>query len=423
MRILLTLFALLAAAIPARAAPLDAVARDYVRLVLEVGEHEPGYVDAYYGPAEWQAAAKAKRRPLPALAREADRLLLAAQSAAYPSDPLERKRQRFLAAHLKAVAARIRFIRGERLPFADEAEALFGVRPELKPLPSYDAALAEIERLLPGEGLLDARYEALRSRFVVPKDRIDAVVRAATAECRARTLKAIPLPEQERFTLELVTDRPWSGYNWYKGGATSLIQINTDLPFAIDRAVDLGCHEGYPGHHVYNLLLEQRLTRERGWVEFSVYPLYSPMSLIAEGSANHGIVLAFPGEEKTRFEAQALYPLAGLDAADASRYEAVRRAADALTGAANTIAADYLAGRIDRARAVALMRRYLLYSEARAQQRVKFVETYRSYIINYGIGRDMVAAHIERAGTDQASRWKAMATLLSEPTLPGDLAR
>jgi hypothetical protein len=57
------------------------------------------------------------------------------------------------------------------------------------------------------------------------------------------------LPAEESFTLEYVTNQPWSGYNWYKGHYTSLIQINTDLPVAISRALDLACHEGYPGHH------------------------------------------------------------------------------------------------------------------------------------------------------------------------------
>ena len=76
-----------------------------------------------------------------------------------------------------------------------------------------------------------------------------------------------------------------------------MIQVNTDLPIFIDRAVDLACHEGYPGHHVYNMLMEKNLVRERGWMEFSVYPLFSPQSLIAEGSANFGIEVALPGED------------------------------------------------------------------------------------------------------------------------------
>ena len=126
----------------------------------------------------------------------------------------------------------------------------------------------------------------------------------AIAECRARTLPHVQLPANESFTVEYVTNKPWSGYNWYQGNYRSLIQVNTDLPIYIDRAIDLACHEGYPGHHVYNALLEQHLVRDRGWVEFTVYPLFSPQSLIAEGTANYGIEVAFPGDRARALRAR-----------------------------------------------------------------------------------------------------------------------
>ena len=146
----------------------------------------------------------------------------------------------------------------------------------------------ELDRVLPGRGgsaTLLERYEAFRKDFTIPKDRVDGVFRAAIAECRDRTIRHIPLPPGESFTVEYVSGKSWSGYNWYQGTYKSLIQVNTDLPITIDRAIDLACHEGYPGHHVYNTLLEKNLVRDRGWIEYSVYPLFSPQSLIAEGSA------------------------------------------------------------------------------------------------------------------------------------------
>ena len=103
---------------------------------------------------------------------------------------------------------------------------------------------------------------------------LDAVFQAAIAAARASTLKHIALPAGESFTVEYVTDKPWGGYNWYQGNFHSLIQVNTSLPIYIDRAIDLAAHEGYPGHHVYNVLLEKNLLRDRGWVEFSLYPLF-----------------------------------------------------------------------------------------------------------------------------------------------------
>src|SRR5947208_16966362 len=154
-----------------------------------------------------------------------------------------------------------------------------------------------------------------RKPFVIPKEKLDTVFQLAIKECRARTLAHVALPPTESFSVEYVTNKPWGGYNWYKGNFHSVIQVNTDLPIYIDRAVDLACHEGYPGHHVYNALLEQRLVRDRGWIEFTIYPLFSPQSLIAEGTANYGIEVAFPGDERAAFERDVLYPEAGLDPA------------------------------------------------------------------------------------------------------------
>jgi hypothetical protein len=408
---------------PARES-LDLIARDYVKLQLAVGEKEEGYIDAYYGPPEWQAEAKTVTATPAALAQRAAVLTVRLKSLADSRlDPMERRRRDFLLAQLEAASTRLAMMQGAKFTFADEAERLFGVRPELKPLSDYDPVLARIERLVPGQGALADRVDAFHERFTIPKDRLEPVMRAAIAECRRRTLEHIPLPEKERFTLEFVTGKSWGGYNWYKGDSNSLIQINTDLPVRIGRAVDLGCHEGYPGHHVYNMLLEEKLAKKRGWVEFTLYPLYSPQSFLAEGSANYGKDLAFPGDERLRFETSVLYPIAGIPVGDAPAYSALQEAMQALAGARFTIARDYLEGRLDRARAVELTRKYQLVSKARAEQSIAFTDQYRSYVINYGLGQDMVRAAVERAGPDPAARWKAMEKLLSEPTLPSDLER
>jgi hypothetical protein len=265
---------------------------------------------------------------------------------------------------------------------------------------------------------------AFKQDFAIPRERLDTVFRAAIAEARRRTAAHVALPPGESFTLEYVTDKSWSGYNWYQGNARSLIQINTDLPIYIDRAIDLGAHEGYPGHHVYNALLEQALVRGRGWVEFSVYPLYSPQSLIAEGSANYGIDVAFPGEERLAFERDVLFPLAGLDAARAAEYTHVRELIDRLSYAGNEAARKYLDGEIDADSAAKWLTSYALMEPARAEQRVRFFDTYRSYVINYNYGRDLVKQYVEgRAGTDPARRWQVFAELLSSPRLPSGLNR
>lgn len=398
---------------------LDAIARDYVALILEIGEREPGYVDAYYGPPAWQEAAKANPRTVPQLIQGAASLTsrLEAVSTAGADRAVVQRRQ-YLLAHVSAAAARLRMLSGEKMSFADEAEALFGVRPELRPLTEYDPVLAEIDALLPGTGTLTERFTAFKSHYVIPRDRLQPVFDAAIAECRRRTVQHIALPADESFTMAFVSDKPWSGYNYYQGGSKSKIEINADLPIYTERAIDLGCHEGYPGHHVYNALLEKTFVTDRGWVEMSVYPLFSPMSFVAEGSANYGIDLAFPGDEGTAFERAVLFPLAGLDPSTAERKAQLGRLTRRLARAEYTIADAYLAGRIGREEALAQLEKYTLAEPARAAQRLRFIDTYRSYIINYGLGRDVVQAWVERQGPN---RWDAMETLLASQILPVDL--
>jgi hypothetical protein len=420
----LALLAAPALAAPPKAGKLDVIAQDFVRLTLEAGEREPGYVDAYYGPKAWAEAAKAHPRDVPALRAEADRLAAALKAVDNKTlSPDAVRRKAFLTGQVKAAQTRLAMLAGEKFSFQDEAEGLFGVRPPIKPLSAYDPILARIDTLVPGEGDLATRVTAFQARYTIPKDRLEPVMKAAIAECKARTEAHIGLPKTERFDLSFVTKKPWSGYNWYKGDAHSLIEVNTDLPTPISRAVDLGCHEGYPGHHVLNTLLEEKLTKARGWVEFSVYPLFSPQSLIAEGSANYGIRLAFPGAEKVAFERKVLYPLAGLDPATAETYDALTSATADLASVQNTIADLYLSGKLDKEAAVAALAKYALSSRAKAEKSLSFIEAYRSYVINYNLGQDMVRAHVERAGPSQDARWKRMEAVISQPTTPADLAK
>jgi hypothetical protein len=406
----------------AAADALDKIAASYLRLSLEIGTHEPGYIDAYYGPPELKAAAEAAPRDKTALLA-ATRALMAEtdRTVRHLADPLAKRRAAFLGAQLRAAETRLMMMEGTRFAFVDEAERLFGVRPQLKPLASYDAELAKIEALMPGQGALADRVEAYLDAFTIPKDRLQSTFETAIARCRGRSVAHIPMPADESFRLEFVTDKSWSGYNYYEGRYHSLIQVNTDLPIRLARALDLGCHEGYPGHHLLNMKLEEKLVKERGWAEFSVYPLYSPQSLIAEGSANYGIELSFPGEAKAATERDVLMPIAGIAVPDDDRYWQLLAAIKRASGARLTIAQQYLDGEIDRPTAVALTQKYLLVSQPRAEQSVRFTDQYRSYVINYGLGEAMVRAHVERGRPSRDEMWRRMERIVSEPTLPSDL--
>ena len=421
-----TLAVVLFASMSAQTTTMNSLGERYVRLVLAMGQHDPDYVDAYYGPPEWKQEVDAQKVSLTDIRSRAEALTREIASAPMPSgaDELQQLRRKYVSRQLEALRARAAMLAGTKMTFDDESKALYDAVAPHHAEAEFEKVLAELSAKLPGQGPLLDRYETFRSRFVIPRERLDATFQAALDGCRARTLKHITLPAGESFTIEYVTGKSWSGYNWYQGNYRSLIQVNTDLPIYADRAIDLACHEGYPGHHVYNALLEKHLVRDRGWVEFSVYPLFSPQSLIAEGTANFGIEVAFPRAERLDFERRVIFPAAGLDPAGVTQYYDVLALVDRLSYAGNEAARRYLNGQIDAGAAADRLVKYGLYSRPRAEQRVRFIDQYRSYVINYNLGKDLVAHYIEsRGGTAQnpERRWAEFERLLSSPRLPSDL--
>jgi hypothetical protein len=390
---------------------LDDYAERYVRLALELGEYDSDYVDAYLGPVEWREQAREQLRPKNQLAADIAGFLQELKELSTESE-LEQHRLDHLLKNARAMDARIRMAMGETFSFATEARLIYDVELPDDEMARFDRLLEEIDALVPGEGGLAERVDAFRSQFEIANDKVEAVFQAAVDECRRRTAAHIELPADERYSLEIVSGTNWGGYNWYQGGNHSLMQVNLDFPLKIDRAINLGCHEGYPGHHVWNMMVENRLLKERGWIEYSVFPLYSPAALVAEGSANYGVDLAFPGNEKTGFERDVLYPIAGLDPQLAEQLQRLNDLTSELALARVTTTRLYLDGEISRDEAIERTRKYSLTSRERAERSVRFAEQYRSYVLNYSVGKALVKAHIERQADDPEGRWKAFERML-----------
>jgi hypothetical protein len=405
---------------------LNEIAEQYVRLTLDIGQIDPDYVDAYYGPAEWQEQSQRMKYQPTALRDRAEGLRQRAKSVRIPaSDKQSALRKTYLTKQLTAAYAKTDMLNGTKYSFDEEAKKLYDVVPPKFNTAYFQRIVRELDGLLPkGGGSIRERYETYRSAFVIPQERLDTVFTAAIVECRERTKRYIALPENESFIVEYVNDKPWSGYNWYKGNAHSVIQVNTDFPIYIDRAIDLAAHEGYPGHHVYNMLLESELLKKNGWIEFSIYPLFSPQSLIAEGSANYGIRIAFTEKERLRFEQETLFPLAGIDPAAAEHYYKVQGIVSRLAYAGNEAARGYLNGTLTKDETLEWLVSYALFEPARAEQRLRFIEKYRSYVINYNYGQDLVKSYVEKNAGKNATpekRWKIFTELLSSPRMPGGL--
>ena len=90
----------------------------------------------------------------------------------------------------------------------------------------------------------------------------------------------------------------------------------------------------------------------------------------------------------------------------------------------NEAARRYLNGEISREETESWLVDYALSSPKRATQRVRFFDNYRSYVINYNLGQDLVRDYVERLGgtADQPDkRWEIFTELLSSPRLPSGL--
>lgn len=410
---------------------MNKIAEEYVKLVLKIGQYDDGYVDAYYGPETWMpkelSIDQKKVFPYSEFKSETDHLLGKIKGLNKTKlSKIEKLRKQYLLVQLKAVKARVEILNGAKMSFDEESNALYGAVAPVYGKEYFEKIINRLETILPGNGTISERVNNFRNEFIIPKDKIDNVFKAAIAEGRKRTLQFIKLPANENFTVEYVTGKSWGAYNWYKGNNFSLIQVNTEQAIYIDRAIDLASHEGYPGHHVYNALLETELVKKKGWVEFCVYPLYSPQSLIAEGTANYGIDMAFPENERLDFEKNVLFPLAGLDSSRIEKYYTILNLTGKLNYATNEAARNFLDGRFTKEQTIDWLKKYSLLSDERAERMFKFIEHYRSYVINYNLGQDIVKNYIsKKMGKDKSigKKWKIFEYIISTPQTPADLLK
>ena len=300
------------------------------------------------------------------------------------------------------MVARVDMLAGKKLTFDEESKALYdAVAPTSRRGALPGDRSTGSRRPCPGDGAAGRAHRGLPAGLRHPAREARRGLPAAIAECRRRTLAHIELPAGESFTVEYVTDKPWSGYNWYKGGFHSLIQVNTDLPIFIDRAIDLACHEGYPGHHVYNALLEKHLVRDRGWVRVLGLPAVLPAVADRRGdaptTASRSPSRARSGSPSSARSSSRWPGSIRLDGRRATTRSSElvqrarptpatrRRAAISTARSTPTQAADWLV-------------RYALMSPERAEQRVRFFDSTGATSSTTTSARTWCAQYVEAPG-------------------------
>ena len=383
------------------------MAGDYVRLALALGERDPDSLDFATVPEPLRAEMHAEYLPIDAIAAKAEALSEEVERV-QAADEEARGRVAFLAAQLAAMSARAGMLRGRTIAFDEEARALFGTE-RLDQTGDRWAARRGVIReqvaaLLPRAGLAGntpaERYAQYDRRFVVPPERLASVMTAALGACRAQTVRFVALPAGESVDLQFVRNQPWSGFSRFRGGAHSSISLNLDFPVTVDDVLELACHEGYPGHHVFNSLREQALVRGKGWPEAQVQTTFSPQSYVSEAAAAYAARLAFSMAERTAVERDVLFPLAGLKAAEAERYVRVSSLIRGLASAEPAVARDYLDGRLEFVRAEDVLAREALM--AHAEPVLLYENEYRSYMLAYTDGPERVGVWLGAPGSEES---------------------
>ena len=388
----------------------------YVRLGLRFDRLESGFVDAYTGDPRIRAQVADEPAPTPQLlAQQARTLLGELDSSGLPADRID-----YLRGQLTGLECSARKMSGEPVGFVDEVASYFQVDVVLGDEAGYAAAHDELDALLPGGGPLAERYAEHRRREECPPERLEAAVQALSSALRDRTRGQYGLPEVETVRYEVVTDQPWSGFNYYEGNFRSRVAINADLPHRLASLPHLVAHEAYPGHHTEHCRKERGLVERASRTEHTVFLVNTPECLMAEGLADLGVE-ASVGDGWGPWAAEILGDL-GLRL-DGHLAERVSAAAAPL----NRVRQDAAVLRHDRGAdaddVVAYLQRWSLVSEERARQQLRFLThpLWRAYISTYVEGFDLLSRWLAArpAGQSVAERFLR---LLDEPLTPRAVA-
>ena len=376
----------------------------------------------FLGDKALVAEAKADEVSLPDLLLSLERLY--EEMGAYQTDDvILRKRFKDLRGRVLAMKVRGQILSDE-IPtdFETEAKLTFDVT-----VPHYSEQhfvdLAErLDALIPGDDPLPQRVERFRDEFVIPPSKLKEVLSVAIEECQRRTKTHLDLPVDESVELVLVKDMHWVGFTVYEGNSFSKILLNQDVPVHIERALELGCHEGYPGHHVHASMLQEEVINERGWKEYELIQLIGPMAVMNEGAASYAVDLAFTRSERLAFERKHLLPLAGLEHTDLERYYNYIDIIDELNYARTEAARKYLYGGMSFDDAVQWLIDFGLETRGTATQRMQFIDAQRAYVVTYNYGKTLVKRYVEQeAGEDLDARWEVFEKVILTPMSPSEL--
>ena len=388
--------------------------RDYQMLGLRFDRIEDGYVDSFTGdPALKRAVADEPPPDAAGLAREAQRLL-----AELPSG-LDDARAAFVGAHLRALECAARKFAGEDVGFVDEVQAYFDVHITKGDPERYREAHAKLDDVLGGAGPLADRIQAYRTAEEIPPARLEEAIHAFSSALRDRVRATFPLPARETITYEVVTDKPWSGFNYYLGDYRSTVAVNADLKQQMSNLPRLVAHESYPGHHTEHCRKEAGLVEGKGQAEQTIFLVNTPQCLMAEGLADLALYAAV-GTGWGSWAAD-IYADLGLRF-DGARAEILADAGLLLADVRQDAALMLHDEHRDVDDVVDFLKRWLLVNDERARQMLRFLSSplWRAYTSTYVEGYRLLRGWLD-ARPDGVTLTESFGTLLDEPLIPSSL--
>lgn len=391
---------------------LDALAARYVDMGLAMTQHDK---NPYIFIGDKALLQKAQQGVTPLADIEAALSVLLADLATVDTgNDVDTKRKEALRQRLVAMRTRAQILQGYfPASFDEETQLMFG-----SVVPRHDEQhfldiISKLDALLPGEEELVVRMERFRDQFIIPVDKLEAVMNFTLEECRKKTKAHIAMPDNESLRLNIVQDKPYVGFTIFTGDSHSEIMINSDVPVHIERGIELGCHEAYPGHHTNATLIEENLAKGRGWVEYTYFPLYGPHAVVAEGIANFGVDVAYPMAEKIAFERDVLLPMAGLSTENYDTYVEYLNLQRDLNYARNEAARKFLYEGVSKDDAIAWLMKFGMETRGTATQRLNFIEAYRTYVICYNYGLDVVETFVkQKSQVAQVDQWQILNQIL-----------
>ena len=397
----------------------DRLIREYLKLGLRFDRVEEGYVDSFTGDPELRRAVADEPAPDPAdLAAQARRLL--DDLASTPrTGVFTEQRADYLTAHLRALDSAGRKFAGEEIGFVDEVHSYFDVNIARGDEDRYRAAHLLIDEALGGSGPLAERMYAERKSDEIPPDRVADAIGAFSSALRDIVRATYPLPDSETVVYEVVTDKPWSGFNYYEGDYRSRVAVNIDLKQQMSHLPALIAHESYPGHHTEHCRKEAGLVAGLGQAEQTIFLVNTPQCLMAEGLADLALYAAVgPGWGRW---AQEIYADLGLRF-DGERSEALTAARADLAGVRQDAALMLHDEGRDADDVVAFLKRWLLVDDTRARQMLRFLSSplWRAYTSTYVEGYRLLRAWLD-GRPDGVGLTERFGRLLDEPLIPSSL--